>query len=163
MVHVAEGPSMNENIRLCFLIADGEHARLLRPDENNVLQVATYFDSATAHRLAHDLVSDRPGRTFESARPGSHGIEPRHEPHQLEKEKFAQLIARQLCHAAASDSFDRLVLVAPAHVLNDIEAALDEPTAAKVVGRLAKDLVKVPNHALARHLNHWVAVPHRVM
>ncbi len=153
---------MNENVRLCILIADGEHARLLRPDENNVLRVANYFDSSTAHRMAHDLVSDRPGRAFESARPGSHGIEPRHDAHQLEKEKFGHFVARQLCHAAASDAFDRLVLVAPAHVLNDIEAALDEPTAAKLVGRLAKDLVKVPNHALSRHLHQWVATPRRI-
>ena len=153
---------MTENMRLCILIADGEHARLLRPDGDNVLHVANNFDSATAHLMAHELVSDRPGRVFESARPGSHGIAPRHDPHQLKKEQFAQLIARQLCHAAASEAFDRLVLVAPAHVLNDIEAALDEPTAAKVVGRLAKDLVKVPNHALSRHLHEWVAAPHRV-
>lgn len=154
---------MNENMRLCILIADGEHARLLRPDENNALQVANYFDSATAHRMAHDLVSDRLGRAFESARPGSHGIAARHDPHELEEQKFAHFVARQLCDAAAGDGFDRLVLVAPAHVLNDIEAALDEPTAAKVVGRLAKDLVKVPNHALSRHLHEWVAAPHRVI
>jgi protein required for attachment to host cells len=154
---------MNEHMRLCILIADGEHARLLRPDENNVLQLVTYFDSATAHRMAHDLVSDRLGRAFESARPGSHGIEPRHDAHQLEKGKFAQFVAHELCQAAASDVFDRLVLVASAHVLNDVEAALDEATAAKIVGRLARDLVKVPNHALSQHLRQWVAAPHRVM
>jgi len=154
---------MNENMRLCILIADGEHARLLRPDDNNLLHVANYFDSATAHLMAHDLVSDRPGRTFESARPGSHGIVPRHDPHQIEKKTFAQFVARQLCLAAANDAFDRLVLVAPAHVLNDIETALDEPTLQKVVGRLAKDVVKVPNYALSRHLHQWVVAPHRVM
>lgn len=154
---------MTENMRLCILIADGEHARLLRPDEDNVLHIANNFDSATAHLVAHELVSDRPGRAFESARPGSHGIAPRHDPHQTEKQQFAHFVARQLCHAAAGEAFDRLLLVAPAHVLNAIEAALDEPTAAKVVGRLAKDLVKVPNHALSRHLHEWVGAPHRVM
>jgi protein required for attachment to host cells len=154
---------MIETMRLCILIADGEHARLLRPGEDNVLHVATNFDSATAHLMAHELVSDRPGRVFESARPGSHGVTPRHDPHQTEMVKFAQFVAEQLCRAAADDAFDRLVLVAPAHVLNDIEAALDKPTAARVVGRLAKDLVNVPNHALSPHLQDWVAAPHRVM
>lgn len=154
---------MTQPMRLCILIADGEHARLLRPDDENVLHVATNFDSTTAHRMAHELVSDRPGRVFESARPGSHGIAPRHDPHAMEQQKFARFVARQLCLAAANDAFDRLVLVAPAHVLSDIEAALDEPTAAKVAGRLAKDLVKVPNHALSRHLHAWVAAPHRVI
>jgi protein required for attachment to host cells len=154
---------MTENMRLCILVADGEHARLLRPDADNVLHIANSFDSATAHLLSHELVSDRPGRDFESARPGSHGVTPRHDPHQMEKVKFAHFIADQLNQAAAHEAFDRLVLVAPAHVLNDIEEALDGVVARKVVGRLAKDLVKVPNHALSPHLHDWVAAPHRVI
>ena len=154
---------MTDNMRLCFLIADGEHARLLRPDEDNVLHVANSFDSGSAHLLAHDLVSDRPGRVFESAQPGSHGVAARHDPHQMEKEKFAHFIADQLNRMAANEAFDRLVLVAPAHVLNDVEEALDTETAAKVVGKLAKDLVKVPNHALSSHFHEWIAAPHRVM
>jgi protein required for attachment to host cells len=154
---------MTETTRLCILIADGEHARLLRPAEDNVPHVANSFDSATAHRMAHELVSDRPGRAFESARPGSHGVAPRHDPHRMEQAKFAHFIAEQLCRAAANEAFDRLVLVAPAHVLNDIEVALDERTTAKVVGRLAKDLAKVPNHALSPHLHEWVAAPHRAI
>jgi hypothetical protein len=36
-------------------------------------------------------------------------------------------------------------------------------TAAKVVGRLAQDLAKVPNDALSPYLHAWVAAPHRVM
>jgi protein required for attachment to host cells len=154
---------MTENMRLCILIADGEHARLLRPGADNVLHVANNFDSAAAHLMSRELVSDRPGRAFESARPGSHGVGPRHDPHQMEKAKFAHFVAEQLCRMAANEAFDRLVLVAPAHVLSDIDAALDGPTAGKVVGRLAKDLVKVPNHALSPHLHEWVAAPHRVM
>lgn len=154
---------MTENMRLCILIADGEHARLLRPDEDNVLHVANSFDSATAHLMSHELVSDRPGRDFESARPGSHGVVPRHDPHVMQKVKFAHFIADQLNHAAAQEAFDRLVLVAPARVLSEIDDALDLTTTAKVVGRLAKDLVKVPNHALSPHLHDWVAAPHRVM
>lgn len=154
---------MTPKPRICILIADGEHARLLRPDQDNVLHLAGSVDSATAHRMTHELVADRPGRVFESARPGSHGLAPRHDRHQLEKESFARFVARQLCQAASDDAFDRLVLVAPQHVLLDIEAALDDPTAARVVGRLAKDLVKVPNHALSPHLHEWIGAPHRVM
>ena len=76
---------MTGNRGLCFLIADGEHARFVAADADNVLRTIRSFDSASAHLAAHDLGSDRPGRDFESARPGSHGVAPRHDPHQMEK------------------------------------------------------------------------------
>lgn len=152
---------MNENVRLCFLIADGEHARLVRPNADNVLDTAMSFDSASAHLASHDLGSDRPGRTFESATTGRHGVAPKHDLHELAKVKFAQFVATQLDQAVVEDAFDRLVLVAPAHTLNAIAHALGARATAKVVGKLAKDLVKVPNHALSSHLREWVAEPHR--
>jgi hypothetical protein len=42
----------------------------------------------------------------------------------------------------------KLVLVAPAHTLNVIRDGLDSTAAAWVVGTLAKDVVKSPDHEL---------------
>lgn len=146
---------------LCFVIADGEHARFVVADEGNVLRSLRTFDSAMAHRAAHDIGSDRPGRAFESARPGSHGVAPRHDPHQLEKLRFADFVAGEIRTAAAEGAFDRFVLVAPAYCMNEIEAALDANSLGRLAGRLAKDLVKVPDHLLAPHLNGWTAASRR--
>jgi protein required for attachment to host cells len=49
-----------------------------------------------------------------------------------------------------------VVLVAPAHTLNEIRNELDATTAAKLIGSLQKDLIKVPDHELAPHLHEWV-------
>lgn len=152
---------MNSNHGLCFLIADGEHARFVVADPDNALHTARSFDSAAAHLASHDLGTDRPGRAFESARPGSHGVAPRSDPHQLEKSRFAEFVADETGIAAGDGAFDRLVLVAPAHCLHEIEDALDARTAGMVIGRLAKDLVKTPDHALSPHLHAWVAAPRR--
>lgn len=152
---------MNAGIGLYFLIADGEHARFVAVGADNVPRTVRSFDSARAHLASHELVSDRPGRTFESARPGSHGVGPRHDPHQMEKLHFADLVADEIGIAAGEGAFDRLVLVAPAYCLNEIEDALDARTSAMVAGRLAKDLVKTPDHELLPHLREWIGAPWR--
>ncbi|HTW69346.1 MAG TPA: host attachment protein [Acetobacteraceae bacterium] len=144
---------------LCFLIADGEHARFVMADADNVLRTARSFDSASAHLPAHRLVSDRLGCAFESARPGSHGVEPRHDPHRMEKLRFADFVADEIGIAAGEGAFDRLVLVAPAYCLDEIEEALDAHTASMVAGRLAKDLVKTPDHELLSHVRAWIGAP----
>lgn len=152
---------MNANHGLCFLIADGEHARLVTADADNVLRTVRSFDSGTAHLASRDLAADRPGRVFESASTTRHGVQPRHDPHELAKTKFAQLAAAELANEARAAALDRLVIIAPAHCLSDIEAALDTQTAALVAGRLAKDLVKVPDHELSPHLHAWIGMPKR--
>jgi len=153
---------MAEKSGLCFLIADGEHARFVMADANNVLRTEQSFDSVSAHLSSHELGSDRPGRDFESARPGSHGVAPRHDPHQQEKLRFADFVADELGISAGGGAFDRLVLVAPAYCLHEIEDALDAHTASMVAGRLARDLVKTPDHELLAHLRDWIGAPWRV-
>lgn len=152
---------MVSNRGLCFLIADGEHVRFVEADDYNVLRTSRSFDSVSAHLLSRDLGSDRPGRDYESAMPSHHGEEPRHDPHRLEMTKFAHFVAAELGKDVASGAIDRLVLVAPARCLNDIEAALDARTAARVTGKLAKDLVKTPDHDLSPHLREWIEAPQR--
>lgn len=76
---------MTESMWLRILIAEREHARPLRPDEDNGLRIANNFGSATAHLLVRERVSDHPRRAFENARPRSHGIAPRHDTRQMER------------------------------------------------------------------------------
>ena len=88
-------------------------------------------------------------------------MEPRSDPHDRAKIKFADLVAEQICAASKADEFHELVLVAPAHVLAELQDKLDSTTRAKLTGTLAKDLVHVPNHDLWPHLKEWVRPTHR--
>ena len=145
----------------CFVIADGGHARFVFPASDNGLHTREAVDSAHLHDQSSDLGSDRPGRSFESASVTRHAIAPRHDPHEMEKERFAQLVAGKVCEESAADAFNELILVAPDHVLATIREALDGTTAAKLVGTLAKDLTKVPDDELYPHLKEWVRPTHR--
>jgi protein required for attachment to host cells len=90
---------------------------------------------------------------------GHHALAPRHDPKALAKEKFADAIAQQL-DAGATGAFDELVVVAPPRVLSKILEALNPATDAKVIGTLAKDLVKVPDDELCTHLRPWARPVH---
>jgi protein required for attachment to host cells len=145
----------------CFVIADGGHVRFVFPAEDNALHTADASDSPHLHDKSHDLGTDKPGRTFESASVTRHAISPKHDPHDMEKQKFAHSVAKKVNDLSAAHGFNELILVAPSHVLSEIQEHLDVTTAAKLVGTLAKDLTKVPDDALYPHLKEWVRPTHR--
>jgi protein required for attachment to host cells len=139
-----------------YVVADGGRARIIRKrarqgDRQEAFDTLREFVSVDLHRATHELGTERPGRTRESATSGRHAVEPRHDLHRAEKQDFAHEVAALLSEASQRDEFDTLVLVAPAHVLNDLHQALDETTRRKITAQLQKDLTKVPNADLARH------------
>ena len=145
---------------LWVVLADGEHARVVSPvAEHQQFSTRTALDSITAHLRAHDLGTDRPGRTVESTGTLRHAISPRQDLHQAAKHVFVVEVAKSVNTAADNNVFDRLVLVAPGHALHDLKEALTPQARSKVVGTLEKDLTKVPDSDLARHLGEWWLLP----
>jgi protein required for attachment to host cells len=136
------------------VVADGEHARIVVPNEKGTSYITLQeFLSPVVHESSHDLGADRPGRTQESATAARHAIQPRSDPHKQAMNAFARLVARALNEASLSNEFDHLVLVAQPRLAASLRAGLAEATRQKIVGRLQKDLTKVPDHELARHLD----------
>lgn len=151
---------MSKHPTILIVVADGEHARLVRPGPDGVLRTERSFELPAAHKRSADLGSDHPGASFHSDATAHHALNPRHDLHELEKEKFCRLIAQQLNEMTGDDGFDELVAVAPADELNVIRDALNVETRAKVVGTLHKDLVKVPDDELWPHVREWVPPGH---
>jgi protein required for attachment to host cells len=152
---------MTRPLTLRIAIADGEHVRFVQPDSDNVLRTIGSIDSASAHLRSRDIGSDRPGRSFESGSPTHHVVGPRHDPHALEMQRFAGLVAEQIDAAATRDEFDELLLIAPPRVLHELRDALGPASQAKLVGTLEKDLVKTPDHELWPHVSEWVSPARR--
>jgi protein required for attachment to host cells len=152
---------MPKDRNLLVVIADGEHARFVRPADDNALHTQTGFDSPAAHKRSGDLVSDRPGASFHSDSTARHAVAPRTDPHDMAKEAFAKDLAARLNEAAAAGQFDELVLVAPAHTLNPLQAHLDVTARDRIIGTLQKDLVKTPDQDLWPHVREWVRPVHR--
>ena len=148
---------------LLIVVADGEHARFVRPGADDALHTEAAFDSISAHKRSSELGSDHPGASFHTGSSASHAEAPRHDPHRTEKNKFAYFIGGELNAAAARIEFDALVIVAPPHILTAIRNRLDVATRTLVIGALKKDLIKTPDDELGPHVANWTRPVHRAV
>ncbi len=106
----------------------------------------------TAHLHDRDLVSDRPGRSYESVGGARHAIERENDPRHRQAVLFARRVARRLDEARRKDEFDGLVVVAGPPFLGLMREELPRLTRARVVHEIRKDLVHSPVAALREHL-----------
>ena len=145
--------------RSWIVIADGAQARILEnhgPGKGLIPLPGQAMHKTP--RPSRDINSDRPGRSHDRFGPGRHAMEPPSDPHREEKRRFADLLAEHLNAAALEQSYDRLILVAPAKTLGDLRQALSKEAAARIDGELSKDLTKIPDHDLPGHLGEVIAV-----
>ncbi len=142
-----------------ILVADGARARILRNDgPGKGLQPAVDGEFSHSAPPTRELGSDRPGRTRESVGSTRHAMEPRIDWHRFEKEKFGRELAALLDGAAERNEFDRLVLVAPPRTLGDLRAALGGKARRRLRAELDKDLTRIPEQELPKHLDGVLAL-----
>lgn len=143
-----------------ILVADGARARLyVNQGVGKGLQpVSGATHKADLHHHDRDILSDKPGRAYNSVGQARSAMEPQTEWHRFEKHKFAREMAKVLDAAAANKAFDRLVLVAPPATLGDLRMELGEATRKMVTAELAKDLTRHAEQELPQHLEAVLAV-----
>ena len=147
-------------IRTWFLIADGARARILEndgPGRGLIANDRLVFDGD--HAATHDIVSDREGRSYSSHGPGRSAIDARTDPHRELKRSFAHHLADVLAHELEQNSYDRLIIIAAPVTLGDLRAALSQKVVARVSAEVAKDLTKLPNDEVSRHLENVLTPP----
>lgn len=131
--------------RVWIVVADGGMARVLGvTGDRRGLSVLREMTSVDAHRRAHDLVTDRPGRSFESASTTRHGITPRTDPHDAARERFIAQLAAMLVEDNRARQFDELILIVAQGLSSPLREAMDSATRARVRETLLKDLTKAP-------------------
>jgi protein required for attachment to host cells len=149
-----EAPPMDRKFkRTLIVVADGARARFFEP-EGGKLVAARHPDMTAplARRLNQELVTDKPGRGFSNARDGRRsGMEPPHDPHKMEKHKFSAELAQAI--DAASQDYDRLVLVAPKRSLGELRGLLSKRAQGAVTHEVPKDLTGSNPQALWKALS----------
>jgi protein required for attachment to host cells len=142
------------------LVADGARARLYANHGvgKGLQPVSGATHKADLHHHDREILTDKPGRSFSSVGEGRSALEPQTEWHRFEKHKFAREMAKVLDAAAATKSFDRLILVAPPATLGDLRMELGDATRKMVTAELPKDLTRHAEQELPQHLSTVLAV-----
>ncbi|MEJ1157667.1 host attachment protein [Prosthecomicrobium sp. N25] len=126
-----------------IVAADGARARLFAREGNTFVQVHDgVFEGG--RDLAHDVGSDRPGRTHESSGPMRHSVEPKIDYRDKVEAAFLDGVIARLEAERRAGNLDRLVLVAAPEALGHLRRAMPEPLAETVVGTIPKDLTHAP-------------------
>ena len=143
-----------------ILVADGARARLYVNNGvgKGMQPVSGATHKADLHHHDRDILTDKPGRAFNSVGEGRSAMEPQTEWHRFEKHKFAREMARVLDAAAANKAFDRLILIAPPATLGDLRTELSDATRKMVTAELPKDLTRHSEQELPQHLEPVLAV-----
>jgi protein required for attachment to host cells len=142
-----------------ILIADGARARILRHEgPGKGVQQVEGLEFSQGNKRAQDIMADRPGRSFQSAGDKRSAYEPQTDPVEKREADFVQRLAEYLETERQRGAFDRLVLVASPIALGALRASLNPHLDAMVMAELNKDLTKVPNNEMGKHLEGVLAV-----
>ncbi len=139
--------------RIGFLIADGEHARLVERDPDTRAYRTIWALGAESRPHGATVHDEPPTRVHESVGSARHAVTPKTDPHVKAKAEFAHEAARAADAAAAQAGCQTVVLVAPTRLLPEFRAALTTGRDAGSAFDLAKDLVKIRDHDLPEHLD----------
>jgi protein required for attachment to host cells len=146
-------------IRTWVLIADAARARVFETmGKGTGLAMVPNMSLDAELAPSRTLGTDRPGRTFESVGSARHALESPSDLHREQKRQFARRIADAIEERHAAESFDRLVVVAPAVTMGDLRAALSEKVRAAVITELVADLTNTPVSELPAHLSAHVTL-----
>jgi len=139
--------------RTWIVLADGAHARVLEHSAGaSRLEPVRGLTFDAELPPTREIVSDRPGRTFESKGKARHAKTGHSDPHRELKRALAKELAGALKTSLAKKRYEHLILVAPPATLGDLREALTKGVQAHVAAELAQDLVKTPPSQLHRHL-----------
>lgn len=145
--------------RTWILVADGQRAAVYRNDgPGKGLKAEPDLDFERSGPRTHDMISDKPGRMKASAgASGSAGMTARTDPHEAAEMAFAERLAEMLDRAAASKSYDRLIVAAPPKMLGHLRNVVAAATQKLIVAEIAKDLTKIEPVKLADHFVEHLA------
>jgi len=134
------------------LVADQGRARILSGSGNSPLIEMETLLNPDARMHQQDLVSDRPGRAFDSTGMGRHGMGTQVDPKEEEAIRFARTVVDHLERGRQERQFERLILIAAPHFLGLLRKDLHAPLAAAVSNEVAKDLTRLTVNELRSHL-----------
>ena len=136
--------------RIWVLVADGARARIIRKLAANVKTEGQVEDLVfnADHKQLHELMSDRPGRSFASQGARRSAMEYHSDPVREQEEEFAATLVRRLVLHHTAGKFDALAIVAEPRMLGLIRQNLPESISDLIAGEAAKDLTKLPGRKL---------------
>lgn len=135
-----------------LLIANSSSARLFKIQTKHELEEIRNFEHPESRLHNLDLVSDKPGRDFESVGRARHAIEPVTMPKQVEFELFAKRLADYLQEAHHKKEFEDLYIAASPAFLGLLRQELSSTVTRSIKGTVDKDMTHIKSSEILSHI-----------
>jgi protein required for attachment to host cells len=156
--HIARGTRAVRHPPVTWIVvADSAHARIYATDGiGKELAVVPGGTLDSPNLKGSEIVSDRPGRSFDSEGQGRHAMESEEDPRRHENLEFVREVAKLLEDRAKRNAYDRLVLVAPPRTLGDLRDALDKNAKSRIAAEIDKDLIAFPAEEIRERIGNAI-------
>lgn len=138
-----------------LLVANSSLARIFKFEKRNELKELKVFEHPESRLHNRDLVSDRPGRDFESMGTVRHALEPKTSPKQVEFIQFAKQLADYLEQACKQGEFETLYIVASPSLLGLLRQSFHPNTIKTIKGEENKDITQIKTSEIPSHLSFF--------
>lgn len=145
-----------------ILVADSVRARIFSADSpTGGINEITTLANPEGRLHEQDLVSDRPGRSFDSRGHGRSGMATQVSAKEHENIRFASRVAEHLESNRKQGSYRKLIVVAAPEFLGQLSLRLTETTLATIVLRVNKNLAHLNVQEIRAHLPEkmWSSLP----
>jgi len=135
-----------------ILVVDGKHMRLWRNHGSEAAPALSLVEEQDQKNPpSRAMATEGPGRSFESATPGS-STYPAADYHQRREDAFGAESLDRLEAVLGSDG--SAILVAPPHMLGVLRGRVDKHLRPQIIAEIAADMTKASAPELLRLLSH---------
>ncbi|KAF3362150.1 Host cell attachment-required protein [Chlamydiales bacterium STE3] len=122
------------------VVADNAYARIFRLEKNrHLVEVETLVHPASRLR-EQDLVSDRPGRSFESSTVARRSVGTTNPPKKQEAINFSKIVANYLNEATNCNRCEKIYLAASPSFLGLLRQSLNKTTTQIIENEINKEI-----------------------
>jgi len=140
-----------------IVVADEAKARILSTDKSSEPLVAIdELVSPKASMAEQDLVSDKPGRSFDSSGQGRHAMGKKTDPKEQAAIRFAKDLAAMLEKNRQTKAYAKLIIIAAPHFLGLLRKELSKDVAEHVTLEVDKDLTMQDPQKIREHLPQYL-------
>jgi protein required for attachment to host cells len=138
-------------IKTWIVVADGANARVLEGlGPGGAFKPVEGLSLGAPAPASRDIVSERPGRTFNSTGKMRHAIEPRLDAHEQREAEFLKSLADRLEKELRRKAYDELIVAAPPRALGILRKQLSSAVRRRVRGEFDRDLIKQPDAEIVK-------------
>jgi len=137
-----------------IVVANSTLARIYKAETTHQLKELETLIHPGSRQQSREIISDRPGRTFDSTHSGTrHAMEPKTNPQQLEFEEFARILSKHLDSACSEGHYKKLYLAANPSFLGLLRKFLNPNTTHTIATQIDKDITQLTPKEISNHFD----------